>query len=96
MSDFGMRARMNSRMDSASIVTRLLSLLRSKMVILYSTHCPQCKALEMKLQKAMINYAVCTDKETMEKKGFKSAPMLETSDGTFNFSDAVKWVNSKR
>ena len=66
------------------------------MVVLYSTHCPQCKALEMKLQKAMINYEVCDDKELMEKKGFKAAPMLETPDGTFNFSDAVKWVNSKR
>ena len=66
------------------------------MVKLYSTHCPQCKALEMKLQKANIEYEVCDDKEIMTSMGFKAAPMLETSDGLFNFSEAVKWVNSKR
>jgi len=66
------------------------------MIKLYTTHCPQCRALEMKLQRAAIEYETCDDKELMTSLGFKAAPMLETPDGTFNFAEAVKWVNSKR
>ena len=66
------------------------------MIKLYSTHCPQCRALEIKLDKANIEYEVCDDVEFMKKMGFQAAPILETPDGVFNFSQAVKWVNSKR
>ena len=66
------------------------------MIKLYSTHCPQCRALEMKLNKANIEYEVCDDVELMKKMGFQAAPILETPDGVFNFSQAVKWVNSKK
>ena len=66
------------------------------MIKLYSTHCPQCRALEMKLDKANIEYEVCDDVELMKKMGFQTAPILKTPDGVFNFSQAVKWVNSKR
>ena len=66
------------------------------MIKLYSTHCPQCRALEMKLNKANIEYEVSDDVELMKKMGFQAAPVLETPDGVFNFSQAVKWVNSKR
>ena len=66
------------------------------MIILYSTHCPQCRALEMKLNKANIEYEICNDVELIKKMGFQSAPVLETPEGIFNFSEAVKWVNSKK
>ena len=66
------------------------------MIILYSTHCPQCRALEMKLDKANIEYEVCDDVELMKKMGFQAAPVLDTPEGVFNFSEPVKWVNSKR
>ena len=66
------------------------------MIRLYSTYCPQCRALEMKLDKANIEYEICDDVELMKKMGFQAAPILETPDGVFNFSQAVKWVNSKR
>ena len=66
------------------------------MIILYSTHCPQCHALEMKLDKANIEYEVCDDVELMKKMGFQAAPVLDTPEGVFNFSEAIKWVNSKR
>lgn len=66
------------------------------MITLYSTHCPQCRALEMKLSKAKIEYEVCDDVEYMNQRGFQAAPMLETPDGTFNFSQAVKWVNAQK
>ena len=66
------------------------------MIKLYSTHCPQCRALEMKLDKANIEYEVCDDVEIMKARGFKAAPILETEDGIFNFAQAIKWVNSKK
>ena len=65
-----------------------------KMIKLYSTHCPQCNALETKLNKAGIEYEVCDDRDIMASKGFKAAPMLEIDDQVFNFSQAIKWVNS--
>ena len=66
------------------------------MIILYSTHCPQCRALEMKLNKANIEYEVCNDVELIKKMGFQAVPVLETPEGIFHFSEAVKWVNSKK
>lgn len=66
------------------------------MVKIYSTHCPQCKVLEMKLTRAGIEYEVCDDMEEMKARGFKAAPVLETDDGIFMFSDAIKWVNGQK
>lgn len=66
------------------------------MIKLYSTHCPQCTTLKTKLDKIGIEYEICDDLDTMIAHGFKSVPMLETDDGIFNFSEAIKWVNSKK
>jgi len=65
------------------------------MIKLYSTHCPQCKALEMKLNKAKIKYEVHDDIEEMKQLNFASAPMLDIGDKILNFSEAVKWVNAQ-
>ena len=66
------------------------------MITLYSTHCPKCTTLEMKLNKANIEYKVCDDIELMKKMGFQAAPVLETPEGVFNFSEAIKWVNQQK
>ena len=66
------------------------------MIKLYSTHCPQCNTLEIKLDRSGIVYEICDDLEEMKARGFKSAPMLETPDGVFNFSQALKWVNAQK
>ena len=66
------------------------------MIKLYSTHCPQCNTLEIKLDRSGIEYEICDDLEEMKARGFKSAPMLETPDGVFNFSQALKWVNAQK
>lgn len=63
---------------------------------LYSTHCPQCNTLEIKLDRAGVKYEICDDIEIMKARGFKAAPVLETDEGIFNFSEAIKWVNSKK
>lgn len=65
------------------------------MIILYSTHCPQCKALEMKLNKKNIEYTICDDQSKMEELGFKSAPILDVDGALYNFSNAIKWVNEQ-
>ena len=63
---------------------------------LYTTHCPQCTTLKTKLDRAKIEYEICDDLDTMIARGFKSVPVLETDDGIFNFTEAIKWVNSKK
>ena len=54
-------------------------------IILYTTHCPQCKILENKLQSKNISYEVCEDLDTMLMKGFRSAPNLEVDGEIFFF-----------
>lgn len=65
------------------------------MVKLYTTHCPQCKALEMKLNKAGIEYEWNDDMVLMNKLGFKAAPVLEVDGEYLNFTQAIKWVNEQ-
>lgn len=65
------------------------------MIKLYTTHCPRCQTLEIKLDRAGLKYEVCEDAEEMKARGFKAVPVLETDDGVFNFIDAIRWVNSK-
>ena len=66
------------------------------MVTLYTTHCPQCKVLEAKLNQKSIQYETCEDQSTMHALGFRAAPMLGV-DGTYlNFAEAIRWVNSQK
>lgn len=62
-------------------------------VILYTTHCPKCNVLTLKLKKAGIEYEEVTDVDVMTEKGFMSVPMLEVDDKMMSFAEAVKWVN---
>lgn len=63
-------------------------------VILYTTHCPQCKVLETKLKNKDISYTEVTDVNIMRQKGFMSVPYLEVDSQVFSFSEAVTWVNN--
>lgn len=65
------------------------------MIKLYTTHCPQCRALESKLDKKSIQYETCDNIEEMKQLGFKAAPMLQVDDQYLNFSQAIKWVNAQ-
>lgn len=64
-------------------------------VILYTIHCPQCKVLAVKLDKANIKYEVCEDLETMKAKGFLSMPVLQVGDKIYNFKQALEWVKER-
>ena len=62
---------------------------------LYTTHCPQCKALETKLEKKAIEFESCDNIEEMKTLGFKAAPVLKVDENYLNFSEAIKWVNNQ-
>ena len=65
------------------------------MIILYTTHCPKCKVLTMKLDKKGINYTEVEDVNTMLAKGIKTAPYLEVDGELMDFTQAVAWVNAQ-
>lgn len=65
-------------------------------VILYTTHCPKCKVLEMKLKQKGIEYAENDDVNHMlNDLHIKSAPALGVDDMIYTFADAIKWANSQ-
>lgn len=59
---------------------------------LYTTGCPKCKILKMKLDNAGITYDVCDDINEMLALGFKTAPILMVDDLPYDFGDAVKLI----
>jgi len=67
------------------------------MVVLYSTNCPKCKILELKLKQANIDFELITDIDTVVKVGetnnIISAPILKVDDNYYDFGTAVKLVN---
>ena len=64
-------------------------------VILYSTHCPRCKVLELKLKQKNIEYEENNNVEEMTAKGFKEAPKLEVDDMIMDFKQAVDWIKEQ-
>lgn len=68
--------------------------MNDKRVILFSTGCPKCKVLKQKLNAKNINYIENNDVDEMESLGISSVPVLIVNDMRFEFSDAIKWVNS--
>lgn len=63
-------------------------------MILYTTHCPKCKVLELKMKQKGINYTENENIQDMLSKGIHSAPAIEYNGEIYLFSDAVKLVNS--
>lgn len=52
-----------------------------KHVILYSTHCPACMAMERLLKTHGYTFTINSDTQLMLQKGFKSVPWIEFEDG---------------
>lgn len=65
------------------------------MITLFSTNCPKCKVLTMKLDKKGINYTKVEDVDTMLAKGIKTAPYLEVDGELMDFTQAVAWINAQ-
>ena len=64
-------------------------------VILWSTHCPRCNVLELKLKQKNINYEENNSVEEMTAKGFKEAPKLEVDGVVMDFKQAVDWIKEQ-
>ena len=65
-------------------------------MILYSTGCPLCKTLEMKMSQAGVSYTKITDAEEMERLGFQSVPVLKAKGKYMNFSEAMDLINAMK
>lgn len=64
-------------------------------VVLWSTHCPRCKVLELKLKQKGINYEENNNVEEMTAKGFQEAPKLEVDGTIMDFKEAVEWLKGQ-
>lgn len=64
------------------------------MITLYSTECPKCKVLTMKLNQKGVQYNINTNIDEMLAKGIKSAPVLEIDGELYDFMRANNWVNN--
>lgn len=64
-------------------------------VIVYSTGCPQCEALEQMLDSRQIKYTVCSDREKMLSMGLTHVPVLEANGTLMNFKEAITWIGAR-
>ena len=63
-------------------------------MIFYTTHCPKCKVLKMKLDQKKIQYEENENIEEMISLGISSAPAISYNGNIYNFADAIRLVNS--
>lgn len=62
---------------------------------LYTTqHCSMCKMLKELLTNKKIEFETVEDLDEMEKKGFKSVPMLEVDGKIMNTKEAFAWIKT--
>ena len=66
-----------------------------KQYTLYSTGCPKCKVLKMKMDKLGIEYNTISDIDVMQEKGFKEVPKLEVDDVIYDFKEAVDMLKEQ-
>ena len=64
------------------------------MIIMYTTHCPQCKVLEKMLNDKKIEYTQITDIDVMKSKGIQSVPYLEVEGELKNFKESMEWIRN--
>lgn len=62
-------------------------------VVLYSTGCPRCKALEQALNRAGIVYDYCDNIDTIAGLGVKYVPVLEVNGDLMDYPAALGWIN---
>ena len=68
-------------------------------IVLYSTHCPKCKTVELLLAKKNLEFAMVDDTEAVvevgKAHGIMGAPILQVGDEFFDFSKAVQYLNRR-
>lgn len=63
-----------------------------KKIVMYTTGCPQCEALAMRLKKAGVDYDICSDAELMTAMGMTHVPMLQVEEELMDYKQALKWI----
>lgn len=63
-------------------------------IILYSNHCPQCRALSTMLKQKGLEYSEENDINLMLSKGLNSAPNLEVDGNIMTFKEAIEWLKT--
>lgn len=63
-------------------------------VMLYTTHCPQCRVLEKLLIDKGIEFEIVEDVELMRAMNIISVPQLQVNGTLMNMAMAVKWINN--
>lgn len=61
-------------------------------VLLYTTGCPLCEALEKKFKDADVSYDICDDVDTMMDLGMTHVPMLRVGDKMMDYREAMEWI----
>ena len=61
-------------------------------VVMYSTHCPKCKVLAMKLAQKGIEFEEIDNLDEMRRIGLKSAPALRIEGNILGFNEAIEWL----
>lgn len=67
-------------------------------VTLFSTNCPRCKVLEDKLKAKKISFQLIDGEraiESIQERGFLSAPLLNVDGEDMEFGKAIRWVNER-
>lgn len=62
-------------------------------IVMYSTGCPKCRILKMKLDASGLDYTINDNIDEMIELGFRELPMLSVDGELIHFTDAVRWVN---
>lgn len=64
-------------------------------VTMYTTHCPRCRVLDLKLKEKKIAYEEVSDIDEIRSLGILSVPYLKVDDKLYNFTEAIKWVGEQ-
>lgn len=68
-------------------------------IVLYSTHCNQCKVVELMLKKKNIQYEEVyvnpDDPQVIMDMGFHTAPILVVDDKPMCYEDARNWIKEQ-
>ena len=62
------------------------------MITLYSTGCPNCNVLKMKLDNYNIEYNIENNMSKIVELGFRSAPILDVDGKLMTFVEAIQWL----
>lgn len=62
---------------------------------LYSTGCPKCNVLKMKLDAKQIPYEISEDLDFLMDRNIMEVPVLELENGNLlSFTEAVSYINT--